>query len=71
MMYPTYGSGTKMCGGHYSRMGRMCQWEVTTEGAHQVARFYGDSRYEGKDYIFPTRIDALEALEDMIYAEVS
>lgn len=70
MMYPQYGNHD-MCGGHYSFGGRMCRWEVTHEVGHVVARFYGDSRYEGRAYPFPTRRDALEALADMIFEEVA
>ena len=70
MMYPQY-SNSDVCGGQYSLHGNMCQWEVTHEVGRVVARLYGDSRYEGKAYAFPTRRDALIALEGMIYKEVA
>lgn len=70
MMYPQYSNSDK-CGGSYTLHGHgaVCEWIITHEGDHVVARIYGDYRYEGKSYIFPKRIDALEALSDMIYAE--
>lgn len=70
MLYPNY-VGKSFCGGFYSRCGRMCSWEVKQEGDHVTARICGDDRFEGKAYTFPKRIDALEALADMIFEEVA
>ena len=70
MMYPEY-SNAKTCGGSYSLNGKVCTWEVTREGEHYTARIHGDYRHEGKSYIYRKRIDALEALPGMIFAEVA
>lgn len=68
MMYPQY-STPEMCGGMYSLHGKACEWQVKHTDSGVVARIYGDYRYEGKSYSFPQRIDALEALSDMIFEE--
>ena len=67
MLYPQFG-GPTMCGGHYGFNGKMCQWVVTHNENHVTARIYGDYRYEGKSYTYPTRRDALIALADMVFA---
>ena len=70
MMYPSY-SDKNTCGGTYTLNGNICSWEAYHDGMHVSARIYGDYRYEGKVYTFPTRRDALIALESMIFAEVA
>lgn len=70
MMYPQY-SNRDMCGGVYDLYGCTCEWQVTHEVDRVVARIYGDYRYEGRAFTYPTRREALEGLADMIYAEVA
>lgn len=70
MMYPQY-STSEMCGGQYSLHGKVCEWQITNTSNGVIASIYGDYRYEGKSYSFPQRIDALEALSDMIFGEVA
>lgn len=68
MMYPQY-STTEMCGGQYGLNGTVCEWQIKHTDSGVVASIYGDDRYEGKSYSFAQRIDALEALSDMIFEE--
>lgn len=69
-IYPQYNS-LKVCGGQYSLLGKVCEWQVAREEDGVAVRIYGDYRHEGKTYRFGTRIEALEALPAMIYMEVS
>lgn len=70
MMYPQY-STREMCGGQYSLHGKVCEWQITHTDNGVVARIYGDYRYEGMQYSYSTRREALEALSDLIFAEVA
>lgn len=68
-MFPTY-STREMCGGGYALVHRYCEWQVTHVGDHVVARMYNDPRFEGQEFVFGTRREALEALADMIFTAV-